>query len=66
MFAPIPRATSTWRRASTTTSSTAVELGIPSIWINRLGEPRGPTPQRTLPSLHGLADALDEIVPGSR
>ena len=26
--------------------STAVELGIPSIWINRLGEPADPRPQR--------------------
>jgi 2-haloacid dehalogenase len=42
----------------------AVEpLGIPSVWINRLGEPEDPRPRRTLPSLEGLADALDEIVP---
>ncbi len=41
----------------------AVEpLGIPSIWVNRLGEPDDPRPRRTLSSLAGLADALDEIV----
>ena len=43
---------------------TATELGIPSIWINRLGEPPDPRPCATLSSLTGLADALDEIVPG--
>lgn len=39
------------------------ELGISSIWINRLGETSGPTPTRELPDLVGLADALDELVP---
>lgn len=39
----------------------AAELGIPSIWVNRLGEPDDPRPQATLPTLTGLADALDEI-----
>jgi FMN phosphatase YigB (HAD superfamily) len=39
----------------------ATELDIPSIWINRLGEPEDPRPRATLPSLTGLADALDEI-----
>lgn len=43
--------------------STATELGLPSIWINRLGEPRDERPDRTLTSLTGLADALDELVP---
>jgi 2-haloacid dehalogenase len=41
----------------------AAELGIPSIWINRLGERREPAPTRELPTLAGLADALDELVP---
>jgi len=41
----------------------AAELGIPSIWINRLGEPEDPRPRRTLTSLTGLADALDGVVP---
>ena len=37
-------------------------LGIPSIWINRLGEPAAPTPTRELADLAGLADCLDELV----
>lgn len=41
----------------------AFELGIKSIWINRLGEPDDPRPSKTLSSLEGLADALDELVP---
>ena len=44
----------------------AAELGIPSIWINRLGEPDDPRPRRSLSSLAGLADALDEIVGNTR
>ncbi len=40
----------------------AAELGITSIWINRLGEPPDPRPAATLPDLFGLADALDELV----
>jgi 2-haloacid dehalogenase len=43
---------------------TATELGIPSIWINRLDEPPDPRPVRTLRSLTGLADALDGVVGG--
>ena len=42
----------------------ANELGIPSIWINRLDEPADARPRATLPTLVGLADALDEIVSG--
>ncbi len=42
----------------------ASKLGIQCIWINRLGEPEDPRPARTLPDLSGLADALDELVPG--
>jgi len=42
----------------------ARELGIPSIWINRLGEQVTVQPTRELPSLAGLPDALDELVPG--
>jgi 2-haloacid dehalogenase len=38
-------------------------LGIRSIWINRLGEPGDPRPDRTLPSLTELAGALDELAP---
>lgn len=40
----------------------ASALGIPCIWINRLGEPADPRPVRTLPDLTGLPDALDEVV----
>lgn len=41
----------------------ATALGIPAVWINRLGEPVDPRPARTLPTLAGLADVLDELVP---
>jgi 2-haloacid dehalogenase len=41
----------------------ATVLGLPTIWINRLGEAAGPVPTRELPDLSGLADALDEIRP---
>ncbi|HUF02096.1 MAG TPA: haloacid dehalogenase type II [Gaiellaceae bacterium] len=40
----------------------ARELGIPCIWINRMGERDDPRPDRTLRSLAGLAGALDELV----
>ena len=43
----------------------ATELGIPSIWINRLGEPADPRPRTTLTGVGDLADALDAIVPAS-
>lgn len=39
----------------------ACELGIPCIWINRLGEAADPRSRRTLSSLSRLADALDEL-----
>jgi 2-haloacid dehalogenase len=41
----------------------ARELGIRSVWINRLGERAEPLPTRELPDLTGLADVLDELVP---
>jgi 2-haloacid dehalogenase len=41
----------------------AHELGIPNVWINRLGERGDPAPTRELPDLNGLADVLDELVP---
>ena len=41
----------------------ATELGIPSIWINRLGEPEDPRPTSTLKGAGELADALDALVP---
>jgi len=39
------------------------ELGLQSVWINRLGERREPPPTRELPNLSGLADVLDELIP---
>jgi len=44
----------------------AAALGIPSIWINRLGERAEPAPSRELADLTPLADALDELVPPER
>jgi 2-haloalkanoic acid dehalogenase type II len=41
----------------------ANELGVPSVWINRLDERPGPEPTRELPDLAPLADTLDEVVP---
>jgi 2-haloacid dehalogenase len=40
----------------------AAELGIRSVWINRLGERAVPAPTRELADLTGLADVLDELV----
>jgi 2-haloacid dehalogenase len=37
-------------------------LGIPSVWINRLGEQAEPAPTQELPDLRGLADVLDALV----
>lgn len=44
----------------------AAELGLPMIWINRLGEAPGPVPTREQPTLTGLADTLDQLVPARR
>jgi 2-haloacid dehalogenase len=41
----------------------ATELGIPSIWINRLDEADDPRPTLTLTGVGELADALDSLVP---
>jgi 2-haloacid dehalogenase len=41
----------------------AHELGIPSVWINRLEEPEDPRASRTLLSTTRLASALDELAP---
>ena len=41
----------------------AVELGLRSIWINRLGESAEPQPTRELADLARLPDTLDELVP---
>ncbi len=37
------------------------DLGLKSIWINRLGETPGPEPTRVLPDLNGLAETLGEV-----
>jgi len=39
----------------------ATELGLPTVWINRLGESPEPQPDVELHSLTGLADALDAL-----
>jgi 2-haloacid dehalogenase len=41
----------------------ANELGLRSVWINRLDEPAEPKPTRELTDLSRLADTLDELVP---
>jgi 2-haloacid dehalogenase len=42
----------------------AIELGIPCVWVNRLGEERGAhEPTREIPDLEPLPDALAELVP---
>jgi 2-haloacid dehalogenase len=40
----------------------ATELGLRTIWINRYGERREPSPTRELPDLSRLPDTLDELV----
>ena len=41
----------------------ATALGLPTVWINRLGERAEPAPTRELTGLTGLADTLDELAP---
>jgi 2-haloacid dehalogenase len=41
----------------------ASELGLKTVWINRLGEEPNPPPTRELPDLAALPDVLDELVP---
>jgi 2-haloacid dehalogenase len=41
----------------------ARELGLLSVWINRLGEKADSGPDRELPDLSDLPDVLDELVP---
>ena len=42
----------------------AAELGVPAVWINRLGETSDLPRAAELPDLTGLADSLDRIVSG--
>jgi 2-haloacid dehalogenase len=39
------------------------ELGLTTVWINRLGEEADPEPTRELPDLSRLPDVLEELVP---
>ena len=41
----------------------ANELGLTSIWVNRLGEDAEPAPTREIRDLSALPDTLDELVP---
>ena len=41
----------------------ARELDLRSVWINRLGEPADPEPDRELADLSTLPDTLEELVP---
>lgn len=41
----------------------ASELGLTTVWINRLGERGAPPPTRELPDLSALPGALDALVP---
>ena len=40
----------------------ATELGLKSVWVNRLGEQGDPAPTREIGDLAPLPDALDELV----
>ena len=41
----------------------SVELGLRSVWVNRLGETADPVPTREIEDLSALPDVLDAIVP---
>jgi 2-haloacid dehalogenase len=43
----------------------ATALGIPTVWINRLGETAEPQPTRELDGLTSLASTLEELAPDS-
>ena len=43
--------------------ATADELGLKSVWVNRLGEQGDPPPTREIRDLSPLPDTLDELVP---
>ena len=42
----------------------AAALGIPAVWINRLGETSDLPRAAELPDLRALPDTLDRLVPG--
>jgi 2-haloacid dehalogenase len=41
----------------------AAELGLASVWVNRLGETGEPAPTREIPDLSPLPDVAEELVP---
>jgi 2-haloacid dehalogenase len=41
----------------------ANELGLTSVWVNRLGEDGDPPPTRAISDLRALPDTLDELAP---
>jgi 2-haloacid dehalogenase len=41
----------------------AIELGLTTVWVNRLGESAEPPPTRELPDLSALPGTLDALVP---
>ncbi len=41
----------------------AADLGLTSVWINRLGEPADERPARELADLSTLPDVVDELIP---
>src|SRR5262249_60699633 len=41
----------------------AQELGVPTVWVNRLGEQADPEPTREIDNLTPLPDVLDQLVP---
>jgi 2-haloacid dehalogenase len=43
----------------------ASELGLKSVWVNRLGEQGEPAPTREIEDLEPLPDTLDELVPAA-
>ena len=45
------------------TLAPAKELGLTTVWINRLEEKPEPKPDRELTDLSKLPDTLDELVP---
>jgi 2-haloacid dehalogenase len=41
----------------------AGEMGMPTVWVNRLGEVPGPVPDREISDLSRLPRALEELMP---
>ena len=60
--APTPHGTSTSPQSMFHDIASPNELGLPSVWINRLGEHHDTAPTRELPDLVELPEVLDELV----